>query len=243
MTSRLVASSVAFVSLPMRELRPVGSDVSYLVRDDQMMLGVDGDLRVDTGASSTRRHRAGIRIGERYLLIWSSQHLRLATFKTVHLPLQIIELLPQTARLGSQRLRWLPSVGGVELLQVCATLSSICTMRRSILARVMFLSRLFTAFNLLPSIATLGSSNRPWRDRARQNPAQTWRMARPLSLRKSASGLSSVIQSSTHPGNSVPCSRSRTHRAGIVTRESLRAERFHTARAISGQTQARLDVR
>src|SRR5690349_18391045 len=72
----------------MRELRPVGSDVSYLVRDDQMMLGVDDNLRVvthDTGDSSTRRHRAGIRIGERYLLIWSSQHLRLATFKTVHL--------------------------------------------------------------------------------------------------------------------------------------------------------------
>src|SRR5436190_4521952 len=64
MTSRLVASSVAFVSFHMRELRPVGSDVCYLVRDDQMVLGVDGDLHVvthDTGASSTRCHRARIR--------------------------------------------------------------------------------------------------------------------------------------------------------------------------------------
>jgi hypothetical protein len=34
-------------------------------------------------------------------------------------------------------------------------------MRRSILARVKFLSRLFTALNLLPSIATLASVNSP----------------------------------------------------------------------------------
>src|SRR6266496_3466779 len=34
-------------------------------------------------------------------------------------------------------------------------------MRRSIFARVKFLSRLFTALNLLPSIATLASMNRP----------------------------------------------------------------------------------
>jgi len=34
-------------------------------------------------------------------------------------------------------------------------------MRRSILARVKFLSRLFTALNLLPSIATLASVNTP----------------------------------------------------------------------------------
>ena len=42
-----------------------------------------------------------------------------------------------------------------------ATLSSICAMRRSILARVKFLSRLFTALNLLPSIATLACVSRP----------------------------------------------------------------------------------
>ena len=48
-----------------RELRPVGPDVGYLMRDDQMMCGVDGDLDViadDTGASTAGRHRAGIRI-------------------------------------------------------------------------------------------------------------------------------------------------------------------------------------
>jgi hypothetical protein len=40
------------------------------MRDDQMMLGVDGDLEVvayDARASAARRHRTGIRIGQRYL--------------------------------------------------------------------------------------------------------------------------------------------------------------------------------
>jgi hypothetical protein len=216
----------------------VDSDVSYLVRDDQMMLGVDDNLRVvthDTGDSSTRRHRAGIRIGERYLLIWSSQHLRLATFKTVH-------LLPSNYRAPpSNGSSWLATPPMAPVGRRCRAAAGMCDALLDLhhaplhLGTGEVLIPLFTAFNLLPSIATLGSSNRPWRDRARQNPAQTWRMARPLSLRKSASGLSSVIQSSTHPGNSVPCSRSRTHRAGIVTRESLRAESFHTARPLADE--------
>jgi hypothetical protein len=49
-----------------RELRPVGPDVGYLMCDDQMMFGVDGDLNVianDAGASTARRHRAGVGIG------------------------------------------------------------------------------------------------------------------------------------------------------------------------------------
>ena len=55
-------SSVAFVSLAtVRELRSVGPDVGHLMRDDQMMLGVDGDLDVvahDAGAAAAGRHRA-----------------------------------------------------------------------------------------------------------------------------------------------------------------------------------------
>src|SRR5262249_4941077 len=59
-------------------------------------------------------------------------------------------------------------------------------MRRSIFARVKFLSRLFTALNLLPSIATLTSPNRPTARQRRMNRAHTLRIAPPLSLRKSA---------------------------------------------------------
>src|SRR3979409_2746722 len=46
-----------------RKLRSVGPDIGHLMCDDQMMLGVDGDMHVvadDTGASAARGHRAGI---------------------------------------------------------------------------------------------------------------------------------------------------------------------------------------
>ncbi len=53
----------------------------------------------------------------------------------------------------------------VSPLYLFATLSSICARRRSIFARVKFRSRLFTALNLLPSIATLASANKSKRRR------------------------------------------------------------------------------
>ena len=52
--------------------------------------------------------------------------------------------------------------------------------------RVKFRSRLLTALNLLPSIATLASVQKPSVRQSSTNRAQTSRMARPLSLRKSA---------------------------------------------------------
>ena len=91
------------------------------MRDDQMMFGVDGDLDVvadDTGASAAGRHRAGIRIGQRYLLVRCGKHLHLENLETLHLLLQLRDLLFQAARLGFERLGRLLPVGGVELLQI-----------------------------------------------------------------------------------------------------------------------------
>ncbi len=69
------------------------------------------------------------------------------------------------------------------------TVFLICAIRRFILAAVKLRSRLFTALNLLPSIATLALVKRPsWRQSA-TNCAQTLRIAVPLSLRKSATVL------------------------------------------------------
>ena len=54
-----------------------------------MVLGVDRDLHVvadDTGAAPARRHRAGIGIGQRYLLIGRGQHLRFEAVEALHLP-------------------------------------------------------------------------------------------------------------------------------------------------------------
>jgi hypothetical protein len=62
------------------------------------------------------------------------------------------------------------------------TLSSNCLRRRSIFALVKFLSRLFTALNLLPWIATLAFKSRPIRRHSSTNRAQTFLMAPLLSL-------------------------------------------------------------
>jgi hypothetical protein len=49
----------------MGELRSVGSVVGYLMHDDQMMVGLDGNLDVvadDAGTAAAGRHRTGIGI-------------------------------------------------------------------------------------------------------------------------------------------------------------------------------------
>ncbi len=64
-------------------------------------------------------------------------------------------------------------------------------MRFLSLLSVKFLSRLLTALNLLPSIATIASENRLSRRHSTMNSRQTLRIALPLSLRKSAMVLKS----------------------------------------------------
>ena len=91
------------------------------MRDDQMMCGVDGDLNVianDARAAAAGRHRAGIGVRQRYLLVRRGKHPHLQCMEALHLLLQLLDLLFQTARLGFERLRRLLPVGGVELLQI-----------------------------------------------------------------------------------------------------------------------------
>src|SRR5262245_6058325 len=82
--------------------------------------------------------------------------------------------------------------------------------RRSTFALVKFLSRLFTALNLLPSIATLAFKSRPIRRHSSTKRAQTFLMAPPLSLRKSAIVLwSGANRPSSHITSTLrPASRS-----------------------------------
>src|SRR5438067_2231711 len=61
-------------------------------------------------------------------------------------------------------------------------LSSICASRRCILAWVKLRSRVLTALNLLPSIATLARLSSSRRRHSTTNSRQTLRMASPLSL-------------------------------------------------------------
>src|SRR3954447_23980051 len=159
-----------------------------------MVLDIDRDLHVvahDAGAATARCHRAAVRVGQRYLLIWRSQHLLLHRREALHLAFELGELLLEVCRLGRKRLRRLLQIGRVELAQYRATLSSSCARRRSTFARVKLRSRLLTALNLLPSVATLALASSPMSRHSTTNWGQPWRIAAPLSLRKSAIVLSS----------------------------------------------------
>ena len=91
----------------MGELRSVSPVVGYLMHNDQMMVGLDGNLKVvadDAGTAAAGGHRAGIGIGQRYLLVRGGKHLHLETLETPHLLLQRLDLLFEAVRLGLQRL-------------------------------------------------------------------------------------------------------------------------------------------
>jgi hypothetical protein len=91
------------------------------MRDDQMMRGIDRDLDVvahDARASAAGRHRASIRIGQRYLLVRGGEHLNLENLKPPHLLLKLLDLLFQAARFGLESLGRLLPISGVKLLQI-----------------------------------------------------------------------------------------------------------------------------
>src|SRR5438132_13377894 len=78
-------------------------------------------------------------------------------------------------------------------------LSSICASRRSILACVKFRSRVLTALNLLPSIATLASLNSSRRRHSTTNSRQTLRMALAIVLTEVGYGLEVRHQPARQP--------------------------------------------
>jgi hypothetical protein len=48
-------------------LRPIAADIGHVMGDDQMVLGIDGDLHIvadNASALTAGRHRAGIGIGQ-----------------------------------------------------------------------------------------------------------------------------------------------------------------------------------
>src|SRR3977135_3515492 len=154
-----------------------------------MVLGIDRDLHVvpdDAGTAPTRRHRAGVRIGERDLLVGRGEHLFLDRREALHLAFEFREFFLEPRRLERERLRRLLPIGRVELAEIPRNALFICARRRSPLARVKCRSRLFTALNLLPSMATLAFVRSPISRQSSTKRAHTLRIAGPLSLRKSA---------------------------------------------------------
>ena len=104
-----------------RELRAIRAHIRYLVRDDQMVLGVDRRLHIvadDAGAAPAGRHRAAVGIGERNLLIGRGQNLLLDSRQLRHFRSQLLEFLFVTHLLQRDDFRWILPVGGVELCQI-----------------------------------------------------------------------------------------------------------------------------
>src|SRR6516162_2931378 len=91
-------------------------------------------------------------------------------------------------------------------------LASTCSIRLPTLATVKFLSRLLTALNLLPSIATVARLNSFSRRQSSTNCPHTARIAAPLSLRKSAIVLKSGASRPTNHINSILRCASRSSR-------------------------------
>ena len=59
--------SRAFRLMAVKRLRPIAADIGHVMGDDQMVLGIDGDLHIvadNASALAAGRHRAGIGIGQ-----------------------------------------------------------------------------------------------------------------------------------------------------------------------------------
>src|ERR1700756_6055902 len=154
-----------------------------------MMLGVDSDLHVVTDnarAAAARCHRAAVGIGQGDLLVGRSKHLLLVDGKLAHFFLQFRQLLLEPCYLRGQRFCRLLPVRGVKLAQIAGDALLQLSTPPLHLRLCEVLVPMFTALNLLPSMATLAVARRLISRQSSTKRAQTFRSARPLSLRKSA---------------------------------------------------------
>ena len=75
----------------------------------KMLATPDQQISLTDPDSAARRHRAGIGIRQRYLLVRCGEHFHLENLETLHLLLQLLDLLFQAARLGLERLGTAPA--------------------------------------------------------------------------------------------------------------------------------------
>src|SRR5262249_17904132 len=155
----------------------------------------------NTGAAPARRHRAGIGIRQRYLLIRSGEHLHPENLEAMHLLLQLRDLLFQVARLGFKCLGRLLPVGGVELLQIARdTLLNLRHAPVHLGAREVLVA-IVDALNLLPSMATLACVTNPSCGTAQRSVRTLcgWRCHCPCGNRQSSCDLEPNVPSPTSP--------------------------------------------
>src|SRR5262249_56590301 len=102
------------------ELVAVAADVRYLMSNDEMMLRINCNLHVvanDAGVLATGRHRACVRIGERYLLVLALYHLRVDRVESDNLLLEPLDLALQPLNLRLRHRIAMP-IGGFKLREV-----------------------------------------------------------------------------------------------------------------------------
>ena len=78
------------------QLRPIAADIGHVMGDDQMVLGIDGDLHIvadNASALAAGRHRAGIGIGQGDLFVGRGLDLLTNLPEGLHLPPQALDLL------------------------------------------------------------------------------------------------------------------------------------------------------
>src|SRR6266567_2841547 len=187
--------------------------------NNEMMLGVYGALHIvadHPAASATCGHRARIGIGQRDLLVFGLHHLNVQCVQALYLLAQRRNLLVEPGDFGF-RYRFPLAIGAIKLGEV-AGYALVNLRQPPLLACVKFRSRVLTALNLLPSIATLASLNSSRRRHSTTNSRQTLRMASPLSLRKSAMVLKSGISRPVSQTNSMLRWHSRSRRRLDCTR-------------------------
>jgi hypothetical protein len=101
-------------------LRPIVADIGHLMRDDQMVLGIDGDLHIvadNASALAAGRHRAGVGIGQRDLFVGRGLNLLANLPEGLHLPPQALDLLLKADCLCLGHIAVLP-VGAIQGRQV-----------------------------------------------------------------------------------------------------------------------------
>ena len=155
-----------------------------------MMLRVDRDLHVVADDPEPRPlvPSSGVGIGQRYLLVRRGEHLRLESRELRCISsLSLASFSFRRLVLVCERLGRLLPVGRVELAADSARRSPRAAPAVApSCARVKFLSRLFTALNLLPSIATLAFREQTHLAAQRDEAGAHLADGSPLSLRKSA---------------------------------------------------------
>ena len=92
-STRDLLASACLAGLPAHggQLRPIAADTGHVMGDDQMVLGIDGDLRIvadNASALTAGRHRTGIEIGPGDLFVGRGLNLVANLPEGLHLPPQ-----------------------------------------------------------------------------------------------------------------------------------------------------------